>query len=206
MEPADEPTVFLKELHEAEVAVARGLRAVRAGRSRLRDFDSAKAIEWLAQKKKIELSPTQSVAVGNALKGKVAVITGGPGPGKTTINRAIVEITEALKGRVVLAAPTGRAAKRLSEACGREAKTLHRLLEIRPGASARFSAARLDPDVMVVDEAGMIDVQMMATIAQSLASHTHLILVGDVDQLPSVGPGSVLRDLIECGEIPVSRL
>ncbi len=202
----DEPTVFLKDLYEAEAAVVRGLRGIRAGRSRLREFDATRAIDWLAKKKGIDLSPTQSVAVGNALRDKVAVITGGPGTGKTTIIRAIVEITEALKGRVVLAAPTGRAAKRLSEACGREAKTLHRLLEIRPGAGARFSAARLDPDVLVVDEAGMIDVQMMATIAMSIASHTHLIIVGDVDQLPSVGPGSVLRDLIECGEIPVARL
>jgi exodeoxyribonuclease V alpha subunit len=147
-------------------------------------------------------------AVKTALTAKVAVITGGPGVGKTTIVRGIVSILAKKGITVALAAPTGRAAKRLSDATGAPASTLHRLLEWRPAEASfgRNADRPLEHDVVIVDEASMLDVRLAADLIAALASSTRLVLVGDVDQLPSVGPGTVLRDVITSGVVPTVRL
>lgn len=144
-----------------------------------------------------------------ALTEKVGILTGGPGTGKTTITTAIIQLLQAKGKSVLLAAPTGRAAKRLSEATGLEGKTLHRLLEFSPSAGNLFLRDQenpLDADMIIVDEASMIDILLMNHLVKALEAGVHLLLVGDVDQLPSVGPGNVLRDLIDSGEVPVTRL
>lgn len=171
-------------------------------------IDVPKAIEWCGRKTGIELADGQRRAVEMALKSRLLVITGGPGVGKTTILNSILRILQAKKVTPVLAAPTGRAAKRLSESTGLEAKTIHRLLEV-DGARHRFLRKEghpLEGDLFVVDEASMIDVQLMQHFLRALPADAHLVIVGDVDQLPSVGPGRVLSDLIECGAVPVVRL
>src|SRR5262245_56688774 len=156
----------------------------------------------------LELAATQRDAIRQATTHKVLVVTGGPGVGKTTIVRGILEIFAAKGLRCALCAPTGRAAKRLSETTGREAKTIHRLLEFDPamGGFKHDRARPLDLDLLVVDEASMVDVALMNRLAQAVPRHACLVLVGDVDQLPSVGPGNVLGDVIASGAVPVVRL
>jgi exodeoxyribonuclease V alpha subunit len=156
----------------------------------------------------ITLSDQQKLAVWEAAKHRILVITGGPGVGKTTLVRAIVDVFESSKIDVHLAAPTGRAAKRLSEATGREAKTLHRLLEFDPrlGTFRRCGDCPLEDGVLLVDEASMVDLQLALAIAEALPNQGRLILVGDIDQLPSVGPGAILRDFVSSGKVTVVRL
>ncbi|MBE9565323.1 MAG: AAA family ATPase, partial [Proteobacteria bacterium] len=139
---------------------------------------------------------------------KVVVLTGGPGVGKTTVTRAMVEVFENSGCEVALASPTGRAAKRLSEVTGRPAKTIHRLLEIDPAAweFRRNEERPLEAEVVIIDESSMIDIELMCALVGAISEKARLVLVGDVDQLPSVGPGLVLRDLIESGAVPVARL
>ena len=167
-----------------------------------------KAIAHFEKEQGIALSEQQQQAVWEAAKHRVVVITGGPGVGKTTLVRAIVEVFESAKIDVHLAAPTGRAAKRLSEATGREAKTLHRLLEFDPrsGSFKRGNDCPLDDGVLLVDEASMVDLQLALAVAEALPSEGRFILVGDIDQLPSVGPGAILRDFVASGQIPIVRL
>jgi exodeoxyribonuclease V alpha subunit len=154
----------------------------------------------------VDLTPQQSVAVQNALSYPVSVITGGPGTGKTFVAKALVRLAESQGRKVALAAPTGRAAKRLSESTDREAFTLHRLLEYRPGDKPGRDADKpLECDLLVVDEASMIDITLFYYLVNALAPRTNVIFLGDVDQLPSVGPGTVLADMIE-GKIPTTRL
>ncbi|MDQ7782145.1 MAG: ATP-dependent RecD-like DNA helicase [Desulfomonilaceae bacterium] len=166
------------------------------------------AISWVEGRTGIELSQAQKQAVADALEHKVLIITGGPGTGKTTLLKSLICILEAKKIRVALAAPTGRAAKRLAEATGREAKTLHRLLEYSPGEGGfqRNAARPLEVDVIVVDEASMVDVSLMHYLLCAVPVQATLLLVGDADQLPSVGPGNVLGDLIASGKIHTVRL
>jgi exodeoxyribonuclease V alpha subunit len=200
--------VYETGLLRAEIAAAEGLRRLRRTPCRPLPIDPDGAIERYEKESDITLAKAQAEAIRHALRESVLVITGGPGVGKTTIVRGIVATFLRCKLRVALAAPTGRAAKRLQEATGQPAATLHRLLEWRPaeGMFGRNQSRPLDADLLVVDEASMIDIRLCADLTQALASGTRLVLVGDQDQLPSVGPGMVLRDAIASGAIPVVRL
>src|SRR5215212_8268365 len=198
--------IYLVPFHRAEVSLAAGLlrlRSVPEQADRLpmfRDVDWAAAFAWLEQRTGGRLAPEQETAVRLALTEPVAVLTGGPGCGKSFTVRAVVALAQAKKARVLLAAPTGRAAKRLSELAGMDAQTLHRLLELRPGGEAAFHQDRpLEADLVVVDEASMLDLLLANKLVKAVPPGAHLLLVGDVDQLPSVGPGEVLRDLLQAG-------
>jgi exodeoxyribonuclease V alpha subunit len=172
------------------------------------EIDADVAVPWIEKKLGVTLAESQREAVKKAITSKVMVITGGPGVGKTTLVNAILRILTAKVVNVALAAPTGRAAKRLSETTGMEAKTIHRLLEVDPmrGGFKRNVDNPLDCDLLVLDETSMVDVPLMASVVKALPDKAGLILVGDVDQLPSVGPGQVLSDVINSGAIPVARL
>jgi exodeoxyribonuclease V alpha subunit len=200
--------IYTTPLHRAELAVVTGLAKLLDASSEIVAVDAERALDWYQTVAGITLAPQQATAVRRALQERVLVITGGPGVGKTTIVRGIVSILLRKGLRVALAAPTGRAAKRLSEATGQPAATLHRLLEWRPAESGfgRRADRPLDTDVLVVDEASMLDVRLAADLLAALAPGTRLVLVGDIDQLPSVGPGTVLRDTIASGVIPTVRL
>ena len=154
------------------------------------------------------LAASQRAAIEMALRSKAMVITGGPGVGKTTLLDAILRILAAKGTKILLAAPTGRAAKRMTEQTGIEAKTIHRLLEIDPktGGFRRGADNPLDCDLLVIDETSMVDISLMFSLAKAIPARSALLLVGDVDQLPSVGPGQVLDDIINSGAIPVARL
>jgi exodeoxyribonuclease V alpha subunit len=205
---ADAPLLYLKPLFLAELGVARALKKLAAGDHPLPRLDLAAALPDIEAKMGLELAPAQREAVAEAATRKVLVITGGPGTGKSTLVRGIVELFAARRLRVALCAPTGRAAKRLSETTGREAKTIHRLLEVDPalGGFRRDQHAPLDADLVVVDEASMVDVSLVYSLLKGVPPAACLILVGDVDQLPSVGPGRVLGDVIASGEVAVVRL
>ncbi|GGZ57577.1 ATP-dependent RecD-like DNA helicase [Streptomyces inusitatus] len=204
--------VYLVPFHRAEISLSAQLhRLLRAPDDRLPAFQDVawdKALTWLAERTGTELAPEQEAAVRLALTSRVAVLTGGPGCGKSFTVRSVVELARAKRAKVVLAAPTGRAAKRLSELTGAEASTVHRLLELRPGGDAAYDRDRpLDADLVVVDEASMLDLLLANKLVKAVAPGAHLLLVGDVDQLPSVGAGEVLRDLLaEGGPVPSVRL
>jgi exodeoxyribonuclease V alpha subunit len=203
--------VYLVPFHHAEVSLANSLlRLLHAPNERLPSFttvDWTAALTWLQTTTGSALAPEQEQAVRLALTEKVAVLTGGPGCGKSFTVRSIVALAKAKRAKIVLAAPTGRAAKRLSELVGVEASTLHRLLQLRPGGDAAFDRdTPLDADLVVVDEASMLDVLLANTLVKAVAPGAHLLFVGDVDQLPSVGAGEVLRDLLGSGVIPSVRL
>ncbi|HEY4947842.1 MAG TPA: AAA family ATPase [Acidimicrobiales bacterium] len=211
---AGEPTaaVFLVPFHRAEISLAGQLGTLaRTGADRLPTFagvDWDQALGWLHRRTGIELAPEQEAAVRLALTEKVAVLTGGPGCGKSFTVRSIVTLAAAKGAKIVLAAPTGRAAKRLTELSGQEAATVHRLLELRPGGDAAYDKDHpLDADLVVVDEASMLDLLLANKLAKAIPPGAHLLLVGDVDQLPSVGAGEVLRDLLApASPIPAVRL
>ncbi|MEW2415005.1 ATP-dependent RecD-like DNA helicase [Streptomyces sp. NPDC046866] len=204
--------VYLVPFHRAELSLVGQLRRLlHAEDDRMpsfQDVDWDRALGWLAGRTGAELAPEQRDAVRLALTRKVAVLTGGPGCGKSFTVRSIVELARAKKAKVVLAAPTGRAAKRLSELTGAEASTVHRLLELKPGGDAAYDRDRpLDADLVVVDEASMLDLLLANKLVKAVAPGAHLLLVGDVDQLPSVGAGEVLRDLLAEGSpVPAVRL
>jgi exodeoxyribonuclease V alpha subunit len=204
----DTACVFLAGLHRAERAVAERLLALNNGKLPWPWIDTGKAIPWIEQRIGLTLAESQKAAVAMALGSKVLVITGGPGVGKTTIVNAILRILSAKDVSLLLCAPTGRAAKRMNEATGLEAKTIHRLLEVDPkgGGFRRNDANALDCDLLVVDETSMVDVLLMNALVKAIPDKAALLIVGDVDQLPSVGPGQVLADMIASGAIPVVRL
>ncbi len=203
--------VYLVPFHRAEGALASGLlRLIHAPRQRLPAFQTVNwevAFGWLHEKTDASLAPEQAEAVRLALTQKVAVLTGGPGCGKSFTVRSIVLLARAKRAKVLLTAPTGRAAKRLEELTGTPASTLHRLLQLRPGGEAAYDREHpLDADLVVVDEASMLDVLLANTLVKAIAPGAHLLFVGDVDQLPSVGAGEVLRDLLSSGVVPAVRL
>ena len=205
---ADTPCVFLAALHRAERLIAERLLRIAAGRLPWPAIDAARALPWVERKTGLSLAPSQAKAVRLALTSKVVVITGGPGVGKTTIVDAILRILAAKGVEIVLCAPTGRAARRMSEATGLEARTIHRLLEVDPrtGGFRRDADHPLDCGLLVVDEASMVDVPLMRALLAAVPDEAAVLIVGDVDQLPSVGPGQVLADVIASGAVPVVRL
>ena len=200
--------VYLAKFHVCEPGVAARLKGLMQFPKRIRAFDRDKTLEWVQKELRIELAENQKQAVREAIDKKVMVVTGGPGTGKTTIINSIIRIYRRLGQRVLLAAPTGRAAKRMSEASGHEAKTIHRLLEFSP-KDGRFKKDEDNPlsaDLIVIDETSMMDIVLMYQFLKAVPWEATLVLVGDVNQLPSVGAGNVLKDIIESERIPTVRL
>lgn len=200
--------VYLAKFHVSEVGTAKRLKSLLQFPKKLRSFDRDKAIEWVQGELRIQLAENQKQALKEAIEKKVMVITGGPGTGKTTLINSIIRIYKKLGQRVLLAAPTGRAAKRMSEATGHEAKTIHRLLEFSPkeGGFKRDEGSPLEADLIVIDETSMVDTILMYHFLKAVPEEATLILVGDIDQLPSVGAGNVLRDIIDSECIMTVRL
>lgn len=204
----DVDCIFPRSLHHAEVEAAGHITRIKTGKLPWGEIDAAKAIPWVEKRTGLELSQSQKNAVEMVLKQKLVIVTGGPGVGKTTIVNSILNILRAKRLSVSLAAPTGRAAKRLSETTGLTAKTIHRLLIFDPKTFS-FKHNQDNPlscDILVLDEASMMDIVLFYHVIKALPDDAALILVGDVDQLPSVGPGSVLLDLIRSQSVPTVRL
>ncbi|MFC0532369.1 SF1B family DNA helicase RecD2 [Phytohabitans kaempferiae] len=205
------PAVYLVPFHRAETALAGNLlRLLNAKTDRMAAFDGVdwgKALAWLRTRTRTELADEQQQAVRLALTSKVAVLTGGPGCGKSFTVKSIITLAAAKKAKIVLAAPTGRAAKRLTELTGHPAVTVHRLLQLRPGGDAAFDRDNpIDADLIVIDESSMLDLILANKLVKAIPPGAHLLLVGDVDQLPSVGAGEVLRDVLAAATIPRVRL
>lgn len=204
----DENLVFVKPLYLAEVGIARELSRLMESACFLRSVDKEKAVQWTQEKFRIQFAEEQNKAIQRGVSEKMLIITGGPGTGKSTITKAILAISEKLTKSILLAAPTGRAAKRMSEICHKKAFTIHSLLEM-DFKTGRFKKDRNNPlqcDLIVIDESSMIDTFLMHSLLKAIPSQARVIFVGDIDQLPSVGPGNVLRDMIESASVPVCVL
>ncbi len=204
----DETAIFTVRLEAAEASVAAHILELLDHKSYRIEINVDRAIAWYQREAAIELAKGQRRALAAALEGRVLVVTGGPGTGKTTLVRGLTQILTTKDQRVLLAAPTGRAAKRLAQATGHEAKTVHRLLEFNPRTWS-FTRDRENPveaEMVVVDEVSMLDIELAAHLLDAIPPGCRLVLVGDADQLPSVGPGNVLRDLVASGTVPVVRL
>ena len=204
----DSEAVYLRGLYQAERGVADSIKTLTAASVNRKEFDTERAVSWAQKRMALGLTSTQIEAIEMAVTKKFSVVTGGPGTGKTTILRAVLLILSALNLTIVLAAPTGRAAKRMSEATGHDAKTLHRLLDFRPG-EGKFHHDQDNPlttDVVVIDETSMVDTVLMYHLLKAVPREASVLLVGDMDQLPSVGPGNVLRDILESEAVPFVSL
>lgn len=200
--------LYLPDLYRAETSIAEALKSLARGKDRLgimANLDWDTALRYVSSRETVHLTEQQQDAVRTALTSRVTVITGGPGTGKTTTLRSIVRLVQARAGTVQLAAPTGRAAKRLSEATGVMASTIHRLLELRPGGAYEVRAP-LEGDLIIIDEASMMDLMLAEALLKAVTPGAHLVLVGDADQLPPVGPGAVFRDIIASATVPIARL
>jgi exodeoxyribonuclease V alpha subunit len=200
--------VWLRSLFIGEKGIAKQLRRLLYAKCLIRPVKCDKAVEWVQEKQHIQLAKEQMSALQKSLEEKVHIITGGPGTGKSTVTKAILAIHEKLSDKIILAAPTGKAAKRLSEITRKRASTIHSLLEY-DFTSLQFKKNLENPlkcDLIIIDEASMIDTYLMHSLLRAIPDHARVILIGDVDQLPSIGPGNVLRDCIESGGISISRL
>ena len=200
--------VYLSKFHVSERGIAARIKMLNNASKSIRKIKTDKAIEWVQKQLSITLATKQTDAIRGAIENKEMIITGGPGTGKTTIINAILKIFSELKIRIMLAAPTGRAAKRMSETTGHKAKTIHRMLEysIQKGGFQKNDEYPLDCDLMIIDEASMIDTILMHHLLKAIPQKATFILVGDVNQLPSVGAGNVLKDIIGSGAVPVVEL
>ena len=204
----DRGRLYLADLFEAEVAVAQKLHRLLSAEPSVPLTDWQGLLSRIEERTRLPFSPDQRAALETILQAKVSILTGGPGVGKTTIVRALTEVFRARRMRVYLAAPTGRAAKRLEEATGRMAQTIHRLLGMKAGLSSlAYNAGHpLPGDVFILDECSMIDLPLMHLFLDAVPEGGRVVFVGDVDQLPSVGPGNLLRDMVDSGRIPCARL
>lgn len=204
----DNPAIYLPALHEAEKITTQHIYNILQNKNKLRVAAKPEAaIEWVAKELNIQLAPRQQDAIRAALTEKMLIITGGAGTGKTTILKAILKIFAKKTHKILLTAPTGRAAKRMTEACELEAKTIHRLLEFSPTEGfCRKDDTPLDCDLLVVDEASMVDMSLMHCLIRAVPHAATVILLGDINQLPSVGAGCVLKDLIQSQKICVVKL
>ena len=200
--------IFLGGLYHAEKKIAERLKTLLTGALPWPAIDPDKALPWIETRTGLTLALSQREAIALALRSKMTVITGGPGVGKTTIVNAILRILAAKGVQLLLCAPTGRAAKRMAEATGMEAKTIHRLLEFDPKAFGfkRDQEYPLECDLLVIDESSMVDVMLMQSLVNAIPDGAALLIVGDIDQLPSVGPGQLLADIIGSGAVPVVQL
>ncbi len=204
----EEDSVYLSQFYICETNVAKRLLKLMETPKSIRSIDVEKAIEWIQKKISINLAQKQREAIKTMSENKVIIITGGPGTGKTTVINAIIKIFSKIGAKVLLAAPTGRASKRMTETTGYEAKTIHRLLEYCPekGDFKKNENSPIKCDILIIDEASMIDIVLMHHLLKAVPVNATFVLVGDVSQLPSVGPGSVLKDIINCGVFPVVEL
>lgn len=206
--PEDEFRVALKQLYTSEQEIARHIGRLQKSPSSIRAVDIEKAIIWVEETLHMHFAEQQKEAISMALQNKVAIITGGPGTGKSTITKAIITILEKLTRKITLIAPTGRAAKRLSEMTHRHAQTIHRMLKYNPGTN-RFEHGSDNPisaDLVIIDETSMLDTSLALVLLEAIPNHARIIFIGDVDQLPSIGPGTVLKDLISSHTIATTRL
>ncbi|MDF2578018.1 MAG: recd1 [Chlamydiales bacterium] len=200
--------IWLKSLYIAESGISKELHRLLHSPCNLRSLNVDQSLDWVQQELNIQLAANQKLAVTQALTEKVQVITGGPGTGKSTITHAILTISSTLTSNILLAAPTGRAAKRMSEITGKNASTIHSLLEydFTQGGFKRNRKNPLKCDLLIVDESSMIDTMLMYNLLKAIPSGSRVIFVGDINQLPSVGPGNVLKNFIECEQLPVTIL
>lgn len=204
----DVPTYWVKPLYLKEVSIVKELDRLISAKCSIRDLDLSKAVDWVEEKMRLRLASQQKDALLLSLQHKMHIITGGPGTGKSTITKGILRITEKLTSNILLAAPTGRAAKRLGEITHKKAFTIHSLLEFdyTNGGFKKDKDNPLSCDLLMIDEASMIDTNLMSSLLKAIPSHARVIFIGDVDQLPSVGPGNILKDLILSGTLLVTKL
>lgn len=204
----EEDRIYLTSLYEDECTVAKQIGRLMNTPPDFKPIQAEKAVAWAEERMRINFAPQQRMALQTALESKIAIITGGPGVGKTTIIKALVDVYKRRSLTFFLAAPTGRAARRMSEATGHDAVTIHRLLKFLPqtGKFDFHAGNPLPGDCLILDEVSMVDLPLMASLLEALPANMVVIFVGDIDQLPSVGPGNVLRDMIQCGIIPCEAL
>ena len=205
---ANNKSVYLAKFHLCETGIAARLKTLSASPKSIRNIDAESALQWVQKRLDIRLAENQAKAVRCALENKIMVITGGPGTGKTTIINAILKIFSELRIKILLAAPTGRAAKRMSEATGHDARTIHRLLEysFTKGGFQKNEDKPLSCDLLILDEVSMIDTVLMYHLTKAIPTFATVVLVGDINQLPSVGAGNVLNDIIGSHVVPVVEL